>query len=248
MDEPDDYDAPPYAMPLQCGDWSRREPTRMSVKPLWQGLIDDLRKGVSPARISSRFHASIAYNFVQAAMNTRAATGIEQVALSGGCMHNRRLARLIRIGLEEAGFHVFQHRAVSPGDGGLSYGQAAVAAAILRGVKSPGLGAGTHDNQEHYLVNPDGSRLHPERTHHARWHLHRHESRSPPGFRCSRAHIACCRFCAFPCLLFCAARAEPLCLQSWRASFWQHIPHSVGEPAQSLDTVAALCPLCSRYS
>ena len=46
-------------------------------------------------------------------------------------MHNRRLARLLRSGLEEEGFHVFQHRRVSPGDGGLSYGQAAVAAAML---------------------------------------------------------------------------------------------------------------------
>ena len=55
----------------------------------------------------------------------------KQVALSGGCLHNRRLARLLRAGLEEEGFQVFQHRKVSPGDGGLSYGQAAVAAAIL---------------------------------------------------------------------------------------------------------------------
>jgi hydrogenase maturation factor HypF (carbamoyltransferase family) len=53
-------------------------------------------------------------------------------------MHNRRLARLLRVGLEAEGFEVFQHVQVSPGDGGLSYGQVAVAAAMLRSAKLAG--------------------------------------------------------------------------------------------------------------
>ncbi len=69
---------------------------------------------------------------LRAAILAREATGIGQVALSGGCMHNRRLRRLLRAGLEAEGFQVFQHIQVSPGDGGLSYGQAVVAAAILK--------------------------------------------------------------------------------------------------------------------
>jgi hydrogenase maturation protein HypF len=46
-------------------------------------------------------------------------------------MHNRRLTRLLRKLLESEGFQVFQHRRVSPGDGGLSYGQAVIGAAKL---------------------------------------------------------------------------------------------------------------------
>ena len=114
------------------GDWSRREPSKIGTASLWRGLIDELRRGVAQSKIAARFHASIAHCFVQAATKARAATGIEQVALSGGCMHNRRLARLLREGLEAEGFRVYQHRVVSPGDGGLSFGQAVVAAAILR--------------------------------------------------------------------------------------------------------------------
>jgi hydrogenase maturation protein HypF len=98
---------------------------------MWKALLDDLWRGVPASRISARFHAGIAEGFINAVANARIETGINVVALSGGCLHNRRLARLLREGLEEEGFIVLQHRQVSPGDGGLSYGQAAIATAIL---------------------------------------------------------------------------------------------------------------------
>jgi hydrogenase maturation protein HypF len=123
---------PGYGMEFLGGDWVRREPVRMSAAPLWRELVRDLRAGVSRARMAARFHAGVAAGFVRASVLARAATGVNRVALSGGCMHNRRLARLLRSGLEAEGFEVFQHLQVSPGDGGLSYGQIAVAAALAR--------------------------------------------------------------------------------------------------------------------
>jgi len=48
--------------------------------------------------------------------------------LAGGVMQNARLlARLIQV-LAEAGFHPHYHREVPPNDGGMSLGQAVVAA------------------------------------------------------------------------------------------------------------------------
>ena len=128
--------APLYRMELVGGNWAGREAVRISPAPLWRALVSDLQSGVSKARIAARFHAGVAEGFVRAAIEARAVTGVGRVVLSGGCMHNRRLARLLRKGLEAEAFQVFQHRSVSPGDGGLSYGQAAVATAILaqRGV------------------------------------------------------------------------------------------------------------------
>jgi hydrogenase maturation protein HypF len=131
VDEPfDPISEAAYEMELIAGNWSAREPAKISAVPLWRTLIQDLRKGASRPRIAAQFHASVAAAFVRAAVLARSSTGIKKVALSGGCMHNRRLARLLRMGLEAEGFEVFQHAQVSPGDGGLSYGQAAVAAAI----------------------------------------------------------------------------------------------------------------------
>jgi hydrogenase maturation protein HypF len=130
VDEPDDVTG--YALEFTGGDWAARVPMRMSAASLWHELLADLRTRTSKARIAARFHVGVAEGFVRAAVLERSATGVNQVALSGGCMHNRRLARLLRVRLETEGFAVFQHRNVSPGDGGLSYGQVAVAAAMLR--------------------------------------------------------------------------------------------------------------------
>jgi hydrogenase maturation protein HypF len=121
-----------YEMEFLGGDWARHEPVRMSVAPLWRGLLEELQRGKSKAGIAARFHASIASGFARAAHRARAITSVSQVALSGGCMHNQRLSLLLRIGLEADGFEVFEQRKVSPGDGGLSYGQAVVGAAILQ--------------------------------------------------------------------------------------------------------------------
>ncbi|HEY1256506.1 MAG TPA: carbamoyltransferase HypF, partial [Terracidiphilus sp.] len=129
IDEPEDAIA--YSMEVAGGDWSRHEPVRVSAAPMWRALIADLRSGVNKAHIAACFHAGVAQAFAQVAVQARAATDVNQVALSGGCMHNRRLARQLRAKLEAEGFTVYLHRNVSPGDGGLSYGQTAVAAAIL---------------------------------------------------------------------------------------------------------------------
>ena len=101
------------------------------VGKMWKAVLQDIWRGVPASRISARFHAGIAEGFINAAVNARIESSINVVAMSGGCMHNRRLTRLLRTGLEEEGFRVYTHRQVSPGDGGLSYGQAAIAAAIL---------------------------------------------------------------------------------------------------------------------
>ena len=144
VDEPDDLESG-YPLELYLGNWPVREAARISAAPLWRELLKDLGAGVSKSRIAARFHAGVAVAFVAAAKLAREATGIQSVALSGGCLHNRRLAQLLRFGLEEEGFQVSQHRNVSPGDGGLSYGQAVVAAAILAKERSGPRGARKDD-------------------------------------------------------------------------------------------------------
>ncbi len=130
--EPDRREVGEYVPQLWEGDTPDAGVAVLRTHLMWQAILNDLWRGVPAGRIAARFHAGIAEGFINAAANARIKSGINQVAMSGGCMHNRRLARLLRSGLEEEGFTVYSHRQVSPGDGGLSYGQAVVAAAILQ--------------------------------------------------------------------------------------------------------------------
>ena len=134
--EPDRFEQGNYVPELREAEEGSGSVAVIRTEKMWKAILDDLWRGVPAGRISARFHAGIAEGFINAAGNARIERGINQVAMSGGCMHNRRLTRLLRSGLEEEGFTVYTHRQVSPGDGGLSYGQAAAAAAILQKLKA----------------------------------------------------------------------------------------------------------------
>jgi len=114
-----------------CADVGHDGSLIIQTTSMWQALLSDMKNGVNAKRIASRFHSGVSEGFIWAVANAREKTGITRVAMSGGCLHNRRLARLLREGLEEESFTVLQHRQVSPGDGGLSYGQTVIAAASL---------------------------------------------------------------------------------------------------------------------
>jgi hydrogenase maturation protein HypF len=142
IDQPDDLEAGPYTFRLTEGNWLARVPMKIVTAPMWHALMHDLlgylHGQVSKPEIAARFHSAVGSAFVRASVLARESTGITRIAMSGGCLHNRRLARLLRRGLEANGFQVYQHRNVSPGDGGLSYGQAVVAAATLKNRREQG--------------------------------------------------------------------------------------------------------------
>ena len=78
--------------------------------------------------IAAAFHEGVALAFARACLN---AGDEEVVVLSGGSFQNLRLLDGIGDRLREAGRHVLEHHRVPPNDGGVSVGQAAVAAARM---------------------------------------------------------------------------------------------------------------------
>jgi hydrogenase maturation protein HypF len=106
-------------------------PLILNPKPMWEELLDDLRSGVTRERMSAKFHVGVADAYVRAVIAARERTDIRAVCLSGGVFHNRLLTKIICKRLREAEMETYLPVRVSPGDGGLSYGQAAVAAALI---------------------------------------------------------------------------------------------------------------------
>jgi hydrogenase maturation protein HypF len=93
---------------------------------LVRAVADDRAAGRPRAEIAAAFHEAVA----AAAAEACAEAGEPRtVVLSGGTFQNLRLLASTRRRLEAHGFRVLSHRLVPPNDGGISYGQAAVAAA-----------------------------------------------------------------------------------------------------------------------
>jgi hydrogenase maturation protein HypF len=96
-------------------------------------LSADLARGAGVGSVASRFHAGLARVTVEACVQAASERAADVAVVSGGVFANRRLLEQVTTGLREAGLRVLTAQRLPAGDGGISYGQAAVAAARMAG-------------------------------------------------------------------------------------------------------------------
>jgi hydrogenase maturation protein HypF len=97
----------------------------LSLYPLFEHL---LANAIDPTEAAGLFHGTFAAACVDWVTRAARASGITDVTLSGGCFLNAALTDAVRRGCAAAGLNVFMARQLPPNDGGLSLGQAWIAA------------------------------------------------------------------------------------------------------------------------
>jgi hydrogenase maturation protein HypF len=122
IDASEDGSAYPLALTETQSGWE------ISTLPLFEALLHDIKEGTSVGTISRRFHDGLVDVFVRMATLLRELTKLNRVCLSGGTFQNLYLLEHLTRSLEVRGFEVFTHAEVPAGDGGLSLGQAMIAA------------------------------------------------------------------------------------------------------------------------
>ena len=100
----------------------------IKTKPLFDELLRDLHSGVPVGTISRRFHNGLINAFATIANQLRDQHSLSRVCLSGGTFQNLYLTETLTQRLESASFQVSTQSEVPCNDGGLSLGQALIAA------------------------------------------------------------------------------------------------------------------------
>ena len=117
-----DASAYPFEMLPQGEGWT------IGSAPMFGALVEDLKHNRPVSIISRRFHNGLVEVFLELARRLRRQRSLARVCLSGGTFQNLYLLEQLSSRLEAEGFEVFSHCEVPAGDGGLSLGQALVAA------------------------------------------------------------------------------------------------------------------------
>lgn len=111
-----------YAIPYDAG--------QLDPRPAILAAHADVLRGVSEAKVSARFHNGLATATAEACAEIAGSASVSLVVLAGGVFQNRLLLERVAGLLQAAGLRVLTPQRLPPNDGAISYGQAAIAAAL----------------------------------------------------------------------------------------------------------------------
>ena len=104
------------------------ESSELDFRPLLLAVAEERRRGVDPRDIARAFQRGVAQGLTIVIRELCSAHGLDTIVLSGGVFQNDLLLWDVRNLLDGQGLAIWTNHAVPPNDGGISLGQAAVAA------------------------------------------------------------------------------------------------------------------------
>ena len=107
------------------------DPIRILPAPIIRGVVEDVQNGRSISEIAIKFHKTLIALFSEICADVRRESELNRVVLSGGCFQNSILLTGMIHELTSRDFEVFAHQRVPANDGGISLGQAMIAAAQI---------------------------------------------------------------------------------------------------------------------
>ena len=131
-------DAATYPFGLAACEATEGEAIEIDTRPMIEAIVHEVLAGTSAAVVAARFHRTLGRVVADTCARIREPEHLNRVCLSGGTFQNLLLLEHSVAELRSRGFEVLVHRHVPPNDGGLSLGQAVVAAHWM----SAGLAAG----------------------------------------------------------------------------------------------------------
>jgi len=125
------------------------EQLAINYENIIRGIVDDISTAVETGRISAKFHNTVIAATIECVCRIRDKTGLYDVILSGGVFENQYILLGLIRELSATGFKVYHNQRVPINDGGVSFGQAAVAAAVLEDMSDVSCGAcESNDNRQ----------------------------------------------------------------------------------------------------
>ena len=130
MVDPDVKGAYPFNIEIDYGGNNTADNVTRIIDPtpLINSIVYDLNKDVPASIISARFHNSVAEIVMNLCTSLREEYNLSTIALSGGVWQNLTLFRKSVELLQKHSFTVLTHSQVPCNDGGISLGQAVIAA------------------------------------------------------------------------------------------------------------------------
>jgi hydrogenase maturation protein HypF len=109
------------------------EDGQLDPRALIAAVCAEIASGAPAATVSARFHNALAAATADALLAIARSRGLSLAVLGGGVFQNRLLLEGVAGRVEAAGMRLLTPERVPPNDGGISYGQAAVAACSASG-------------------------------------------------------------------------------------------------------------------